>query len=226
MTPLVPRTLVEQAVEAIMLAAAAGDLRPGERVVEAEISRELGISRVPVREALRLLESQGLVENIPYRGMRLMTVDAEQVRNTLEVRFALERLAVEKYLDAAETRKIDLAPLRQSLDAMNQAARNGDSYGLALADTGFHRALCGLTGNRVLVDTWEPLSRRMTVIFGIAATRKAMRGIVEEHEDLLAAIERREREPLIALLREHSFSYLKLDTSEAAQQGIVRPQPS
>src|SRR5215204_4871113 len=72
--PVQPRTMVEQAAEAIVAAAARGVFLPGDRLVEAEIARDLGISRVPVREALRLLESQGIVVGTPYKGMRLMQV--------------------------------------------------------------------------------------------------------------------------------------------------------
>src|SRR5688500_5352071 len=72
--PVQPRTMVEQAAEAIVAAATRGAFLPGDRLVEAEIARDLGISRVPVREALRLLESQGIVNSTPYKGMRLMDV--------------------------------------------------------------------------------------------------------------------------------------------------------
>src|SRR6185312_15420433 len=80
-----PITLVEQIVEALVRAAAEGRILPGERLVEAEISRRFDVSRVPVREALRLLESQGIVTNAPYRGMRLMEVDARHLRQILVV---------------------------------------------------------------------------------------------------------------------------------------------
>ncbi|MBD0276255.1 MAG: GntR family transcriptional regulator, partial [Acetobacteraceae bacterium] len=82
--------MVEQAAEAIVAAAARGAFLPGDRLVEAEIARDLGISRVPVREALRLLESQGIVVNTPYRGVRLVEVDARRVQQMLEVRCVLE----------------------------------------------------------------------------------------------------------------------------------------
>lgn len=72
--PVRPRTLVDQAVEAIVAGAARGVILPGDRIVEADLARALGMSRVPVREALRLLESQGLVSSAPYKGIRLTPV--------------------------------------------------------------------------------------------------------------------------------------------------------
>src|SRR3954452_10874117 len=67
LVPVQPRTMVEQAAEAIVAGAARGIFLPDDRLVEAEIARDLGISRVPVREALRLLESQGIVVSTPYK---------------------------------------------------------------------------------------------------------------------------------------------------------------
>ena len=96
--PVQPRTMVEQAAEAIVGAAARGVFLPGDRLVEAEIARDLGISRVPVREALRLLESQGIVVSTPYKGMRLMQVSNAGVAELLRVRLALETLAVQEAL--------------------------------------------------------------------------------------------------------------------------------
>jgi DNA-binding GntR family transcriptional regulator len=206
MEPLQHRTLVDRVVDAIMRAASEGRLKPGERVVEAEIARQLGVSRVPIREALRLLESLGIVTNIPYRGMRLMEVDDETTIQKLRVRFALERLAAIDYLMVAEKQHIDLAPLRQCIDTMRAASLVGDSYSVALADTEFHRILCGLTGNSVLQETWEPLARQMTIIFGIGAKTKGLDTAVGEHEELLAALKKRDRLNLIKVLREHIFA--------------------
>ena len=105
------RTLVERVVDAIVEAAARGLILPGDRVVEAEVARELKISRVPVREAFRQLESQGIVINKPYRGMRLMDVSVERLEKTLKVRLALEALAAEEVRQKAVSEPSILKPL-------------------------------------------------------------------------------------------------------------------
>ena len=87
-------TLTEQVVDAILRGAIERRIPFGARLVEAEIAKELNVSRVPVREALRLLCSQGLVENRPYKGMCLITVDERMLEETLTVRHHLEILAV------------------------------------------------------------------------------------------------------------------------------------
>jgi DNA-binding GntR family transcriptional regulator len=89
MAALRPITLVDQVVDAMIKAAAEGHILPGDRVVEADIANELNVSLVPVREALRLLESQGIVVNTPYRGMRLMEVDGKRLHQILMCEAAL-----------------------------------------------------------------------------------------------------------------------------------------
>src|SRR5262249_12483104 len=130
-----PITLVDQLVEAIVRAAAEGRILPGERLVEAALSRRFNVSRVPIREALRLLESQGIVTNAPYRGMRLMEVDAGHLRQILVVRASLERVAAR---DAAAAHRRDpgvLAAMEQALIEMKRAVADDDSFALAEADT-------------------------------------------------------------------------------------------
>ncbi|GAB4189375.1 MAG: GntR family transcriptional regulator [Thalassobaculales bacterium] len=181
-----PRTRVDQVVEAIIAGAAEGLFLPGDRLVEAEIARALDISRVPVREALRILESQGIVINSPYKGMRLMTVDRERLHDVLSVRVALEKLAVQEAL--ARPGGLALAPLAAMVEEMERMARIGDHYGIATCDTDMHRALCRMSGNAVLLSMWETLSRQLTVIFGLSSLEKRLETIVDEHRRLLEVL--------------------------------------
>lgn len=199
------RTLVERVVDAIVEAAARGLILPGDRVVEAEVARELKISRVPVREAFRQLESQGIVVNTPYRGMRLMDVSVDRLEKTLKVRLALEMLSAEEVRQKASVDPSVLKPLEDLVGEMREASRREDTYALARLDTEFHRVLCGLTGNEVLVRAWTPVSLQLTIIFGLSALQKVPGEIVVEHEELLDAL--RSPDPLVLdeLLRVHIF---------------------
>ncbi|SDB04111.1 transcriptional regulator, GntR family [Bauldia litoralis] len=201
--PLTPKTLVDQAVEAIIQAAATGVFLPGDRVIEAEVARRLNVSRVPIREALRLLESQGILVNVPYRGMRLMEVDAGRLRKILEVRLALETFAAFKLQEMCKTDPATIAPLDRICADLVAAAKRGDTYGIATLDTKFHRTLCTLTGNEVLVATWEPLSSQLTIIFGLATLQIDMESIAREHSDLADLIRSGRRSALEANLRLH-----------------------
>jgi DNA-binding GntR family transcriptional regulator len=203
------KTLVEQVVDRIVEAAARGIFLPGDRVVEAEVARRLQVSRVPVREALRLLESQGIVENIPYRGMRLMDVSVARLEKVLKVRLVLEQLAAEEARLAAQTDPSILDPLAHTRDLMEEAARRGDRYELARLDTVYHRQLCGLTGNEVLLRTWEPLSLQLTIIFGLSAMQKDLGPIADEHTDILDALRSKDAKRVAALMREHIVDYTR-----------------
>ncbi|MCP8939103.1 GntR family transcriptional regulator [Alsobacter sp. SYSU M60028] len=203
------KTLVEQVVDRIVEAAARGTFLPGDRVVEAEVARRLQVSRVPVREALRLLESQGIVENMPYRGMRLMDVSVARLEKVLKVRLVLEQLAAEEARQAARKDPSILDPLVRTRDLMEEAARQGDRYELARLDTVFHRQLCGLTGNEVLLRTWEPLSLQLTIIFGLSAMQKDLGPIADEHTDIIEGLRSKDAKSLASLMREHIVDYTK-----------------
>jgi DNA-binding GntR family transcriptional regulator len=188
-SPLHPQTLVDLVIDAIMPAAAAGVILPGDRIVEADLARKLGISRVPIREAVRLLESQGIVVNEPYRGIRLRPVTNQRVDELIEARIALEVSATERAVRAKRHQGAHLDPLRMAVREMELMATRGDAYGLAITDTQFHRELCRLGGNSVTMELWETLARQLTIIFGLATLDKPMPAIVAEHHELLAVLE-------------------------------------
>ncbi|WP_180902743.1 GntR family transcriptional regulator [Martelella soudanensis] len=205
--PLEAKTLVDQVVDAIVEATATGVFLPGDRVVEAEVARSLNVSRVPVREALRILESQGIVENTRYRGMRLMDVSIDRLEKILKVRTALETLAAREVLDLMQEDPSLIEPLEEVVRQLHVAMKNQDSYGVARLDTEFHRTLCRLSGNDVLLRMWEPLSRQLTIIFGLSTLQKELHMIVEEHDELLAKLKARDEEQFIDLMRVHILEY-------------------
>lgn len=207
--PLQAKTLVDQVVDAIVEATATGVFLPGDRVVEAEVARSLNVSRVPVREALRILESQGIVINERYRGMRLMDVSVDRLEKILKVRTALETLAVQEILEAKRSNPDILAPLEEIVDKLHEAVRKGDPYGVASLDTEFHRTLCRLSGNDVLLRMWEPLSRQLTIIFGLSTLKRELKMIAEEHDQLLADLKGGKDAPVIEQLKTHILDYTR-----------------
>lgn len=198
-----PRTLVDQAVEAIVAGASRGLILPGDRIVETEIAAALGISRVPVREALRLLESQGLVVSEPYKGIRLMPVTQQHLKQALEVRVALETTAARRALAFRRHKGPGLQGLAGRLRALELMAVRHDAYGCASADTDFHRELCRLSGNDVLCAMWEQLARQITIIVGLSTLDKGMDVIVAEHRALLDAFASGRPAVMERALKEH-----------------------
>jgi DNA-binding GntR family transcriptional regulator len=180
-------TLVERAVDAIVAGAARGVILPGDRIVEADIARELRMSRVPVREALRLLESQGLVVSLPFRGVRLRPMTRGRLEQLSEVRVALEKAAARRAISLGKNQGAALASLDAKIDALERLAAGQDIYAFASADAAFHRELCRLSENEVLCAVWETLARQLTIIVGLSALTKPMQRIVHEHRMLFDA---------------------------------------
>lgn len=214
MLPVQPRTMVEQAAEAIAAAAARGSFLPGDRLVEAEIARDLGISRVPVREALRLLESQGIVVSTPYKGMRLMQVSNDGVAALMRVRLALENLAVLEAmrrpavvqipnLDTPSGRPARFTALAMAADDYAAAAGSGDPALIVAAEEHFHAGLCRASGNAPLLALWQSLSRQLMVIWGLAQQCGNVSRSVREHSGLLDAMERGHERVATAALAAH-----------------------
>jgi DNA-binding GntR family transcriptional regulator len=220
--PLESRTLVDQVVDAIVEATATGVFLPGDRIVEAEVARALNVSRIPVREALRILESQGIVVNARYRSMRLMDVSIDRLEKVLKVRLALETLAVRELLEKCGRDRTVLQPLEDIVQQMHLAAGRNDSYGVARLDTAFHRTICTLSGNEVLLGLWETLSRQLTIIFGLSTLQKDLHLIAAEHDALLKELQAGNAARLQALMKVHILDYSRaLDYEE-----IVRRQRS
>lgn len=182
---LQPRTLVHQVIDALVAGASEGLILPGDRIVETELAAQLGVSRVPVREALRVLESQGIVVNEPYKGIRLTPVTAERIDQLIEVRVALETAAAKRAIRLGQNDAPHLLELEQIVREMEAMAARNDVFGFATADTSFHRTFCSFAGNSVLSDMWEMLARQMTIIFGLSALGKPMADIVDEHRTLM-----------------------------------------
>lgn len=200
---LVPQTLVEKVAETVIAQAARGVILPGDRIVESELSRRLGVSRVPVREALRMLESQGIVVNEPYKGIRLREVTNRRVHDLIEARTALETTAAHRAVDARRHLPPWTAAVEAATETMAAMAARGDAYGLAAADTAFHRALCMLGGNGVIVDLWKTLAQQLTIIFGLATSGKTMPSVVDEHRELLAALRTGRKRRIAEALHTH-----------------------
>ncbi|MCY0150382.1 GntR family transcriptional regulator [Hoeflea sp. G2-23] len=207
LAPLTTKTLVDQVVDAIVEATAKGIFLPGDRIVEAEVARSLNVSRIPVREALRLLESQGVVVSERYRGMRLMSVNIDRLEKTLKVRLALEKLAGAEVIARAMADPAILAPLEDIVTQMHAAADAGDGFLVASLDTAFHLCLCELSDNDTLVRTWKPLSRQLTIIFGLSTLKKDIKAIVAEHDDVIDALRKGDRSAFDKLMEVHILEY-------------------
>jgi DNA-binding GntR family transcriptional regulator len=146
------KSLREMALSAIRQAILRGDLKPGQRLMESEIARQMGVSRAPVREALRQLETEGLVVSEAHRGAFVAELSAKDVSEICALRAAVESMAARIVTEQASPET--LAELQQAVADMAQAADEGDLPRLAALDLSFHEMLCRASGNSRLLDTW------------------------------------------------------------------------
>ena len=162
-----------------------GKLKPGERLVEDRLSAELGVSRVPVREALRMLSTEGLVRIEPNRGASVVEITPELVTELVEVRTLLE--ALNARLAARRHDPEIVALLQDTLRRGNDAAQSGSSDQLARLNGEFHERLAEASRNSVLTEMMRSLRERTSLAFAINGGSRA-REDWKEHAAILAAV--------------------------------------
>jgi DNA-binding GntR family transcriptional regulator len=162
-----------------------GTLKPGERLVEDRLSAELGVSRVPVREALRGLSVEGLVTLLPRRGATVVEVTPETVAELVEVRALLEGLNARLAAQRHDPEIVGL--LEETLARGNQAAKTGSAEELAHLNAEFHERLAEASRNAVLSEVMRSLRERTSIAFAINGRTRA-REDWQEHAGVLAAV--------------------------------------
>ena len=136
-----------------------GELKPGERLMEIHLADKLGVSRTPIREAIRKLELEGLVTMIPRRGAEVAQITEKSLRDVLEVRRALDALAVE--LACERITPSQLEQLREACDAFERETKRGDANRVARADVALHDIILVASGNARLMQMVSNLSQQM-----------------------------------------------------------------
>lgn len=183
-----------------------GEYEPGERLVENKLSAELGVSRIPVREALRALASEGLVLIEPRRGASVARLSPDIVREMVEVRATLEGLNAKL---AAQRRDPELvAELQAVLDQGMDAAAQGRADELLSLNSRFHEVLGTIAANSVLQEMMRSLRERTAVLFGPANARRARQNW-EEHAQILQAVIAGDADLAALLAARHVYSAAK-----------------
>lgn len=159
--------------------------KPGERLIEDRLSEELGVSRIPIREALRVLAAEGLVDVQPRRGASVADISPAAARDLVEVRATLEglnaRLAA-RHHDAAI-----VEDLRRVLSEGNRAARGKNVDDLVRLNGEFHDKLAEAGRNSILWDIMRTLRERTSLVFAANTARRAQQDW-DEHSKILAAV--------------------------------------
>jgi DNA-binding GntR family transcriptional regulator len=189
MRPLQTRKLLaEDVADRIREEILAGGFHQGERLVEATLAQQLGVSRGPVREAFKLLRAEGLVKEEPHRGTFVVRLTSADVRDIYDLRAALEARAAKQLTERA--RGADLRAMRRLLGRLLEAAENGDVAVVSQADLAFHEGVCHLSGNRRLHEVYM---RNVPVLKNLMKLDeyiyRSLDDMAVEHEPLIAALE-------------------------------------
>ena len=167
-----------------------GDLKPGERLMEIQLANRLGVSRTPVREAIRKLELEGLVLMIPRRGAEVAKITEKDLRDVLEVRRDLEKLAATLACQRITDEQIE--HLRKVANYGTAFLNKYDLMGMARADEEFHDVIYNATNNQKLIKILNNLSEQVyRYRVEYLKQKNTPPQIVREHKELLSAIEAR-----------------------------------
>ena len=191
-------TLREQLVETLRQAVISGKVPPGGKLVEAQIAEQLGVSRGPVREAIRQLTEEGLVEHIPYRGTLVKTLTLEDIQEIYSFRILLESFAFElvwpnrtpEFLEELDTRHQALQEAIRELDQQEAIKREMDLHGVVYA----------YASHKILLDSWHMLRGRLHFYFTLHQTAHQRAGaLLDAH---VRYVERAKGDDLNLMLQE------------------------
>lgn len=181
-----------------------GELKPGERLMEIALAQKLGVSRTPIREAMRKLELEGLVVMIPRRGAQVANITEKDLNDVLEVRIALENMATEKA--CTRMTEEEMGKLWLAAKEFERMISDGNLVRLAEADVAFHEIIYRASDNKrlnqVLNNLREQMYRYRVEYLKEEETRNLL---VKEHEELTRAIRARD----VAKAQEISFQHLE-----------------
>ena len=179
-----------------------GELKPGERLMEIHLANKLGVSRTPIREAIRKLELEGLVTMIPRRGAEVAQITEKSMNDVLEVRRALDALCVELACDRISQE--ELQHLKKACDTFEEAVKTKDVKQIAQADVALHDIIVESTGNQRLIQLVNNLSEQMyRYRFEYIKDSSQHERLVEEHKVIYESIVKKDKETASHMAKVH-----------------------
>ena len=219
--PIVDADLVERVRTRLRQAILEGTLPPGERLVEADLAAQLGVSRAPVRDALRMLEHDGLVTANGRRGRFVTVLSARDAWEVYTLREALEAMAVGIVARSCPPEVLDQA--EGIIEEMHLASRRGDRADLSRLDVSFHRLICQTADHERLLRTWDSMSTLISLLSRqvIGAQYDDLEAVPARHQLLVDVIRQGDVDAATAAIKGHIESVAqsvvaRLDASQAA----------
>jgi len=179
-----------------------GEMKPGERLMEIHLANKLGVSRTPIREAIRKLELEGLVIMIPRRGAEVAQITWKNLKDVLEVRRAIDVLAIELACERMSAEELD--ELYRACETFKEATKTQDARVIAKADVALHDLIVKSTRNDRLMQLVNTLSEQMyRYRFEYIKDVSQHEKLVQEHNDMYQSILHKNKELAAEAVRKH-----------------------
>lgn len=213
--PIEQTPLRVQIADRLRRAIITAKLRPGTVLVETALAEQMNVSRAPVREAIAILENDGLVETVAYKGKRVKPLTVREVEETWSLRQTFEVMAIRRILE----RRADVASLWIPCRAMRDAAALGDREGLILADEQFHRMLIALSDHHLLLQSWNALYLRINQIMALRNRRDSddLAEIAGNHPPIVEALQLGDTRTAVRLISDHTRALRDFDPASIVE---------
>jgi DNA-binding GntR family transcriptional regulator len=203
MSPLARPSLAELAHHAIRESILSGSIPMGERIVETRVAEQLGISRAPIREALRRLAEERLVVERPRRGTFVREITAADFIDIYNVRIAIETGAIR----LATRRGASTKSIEETIDEMSGAAERGDAQDVINLELRVHHQICEASGNEHLVALFNSLAGQIRLALALDDSGyEDLRDIVVEHLPLVEVLRNGDEDAAAAMVQQHILS--------------------
>jgi len=181
---------------------ATGEIPPGTRLVEVEVARQLGVSRGPLREALRILETEGLLDSHPGRGSFVSTISERDIREVYSLRCILEEETIR--LAAKRVKTEDIDSLERTLEAMITAAKAGESSKVTDLDFQFHSHIWAMADHKRLMGVLEGITTQIRMYLAVQTQLyDDMAAGISDHQEFLEALRNHDGEAGARIMRNH-----------------------
>ena len=179
-----------------------GDLVPGERLMELQLAAKLGVSRTPIREAIRMLEQEGLAITIPRKGAIVAGMTEKDMQDVLEIREALEELSVQVACDKITDEEI--AELQKNMKNFEHSLKSGDLKKMAQADVEFHDVIYRATDNPKLINMLNNMREQM-YRYRVEYLKNPQNHeqLLQEHEAIYKGIVEKDKSAVTEMIRKH-----------------------
>jgi DNA-binding GntR family transcriptional regulator len=182
--------------------------KPGDMLLERTIAQQLGISRTPVREALKLLEHEGWVETIPWKGVVIKSLSIKEAKDIMQLRIATECFAIGEIAESITDDEIK--KLSENLELIKELSDKGNLEGAIRVDTEFHLYFLKILGNEKMIQLHESLGEQIHRygLRGFRATDRAKQ-LYEEHATIVNALKDRDKAKAVKAAENHLVNTMK-----------------